>query len=77
MTDVLREKYRRLFASVQELEDRVADLASELQTASESPNPADAEVVEQELRSLKEELTAKRNELTRLSDGCGKPHPQN
>jgi len=49
VTDVLREKYRRLFVVIQELE----------------------------LRSLNEELTAKRNELTRVSDGCGKPHPQN
>ncbi len=76
MTDVQREKYRRLFVAIQELEERVGDLLGERQTASESPNPQDLPLVEEELRSLNEELTAKRNELTRLSDGCGRPHPQ-
>ena len=75
MTDVSREKYRVLMGEVADLEERVEDMEQESAVAAESPNPADAEVVRQELSDLREQLAEKRSELARLSDGCGRPHP--
>ncbi len=63
MTDVAREKYARLMAEIEILENKI-----EL-SGKESVNPAEVVV-------LKNDLAAKRNELSRLSDGCGHPHPQ-
>jgi len=76
MTDVAREKYRRLMAEIADLEDRVEDLKRDIQMMQESPNPRDPQLLTEELRDLQEALAAKRNELARLSDGCGRPHPQ-
>ena len=76
MTDVARETYRRLMAEIAELEDRLTDLEQNRAAVSDSPNPQDLQVVHQELHDLRETLAAKRNELARLSDGCGKPHAQ-
>ena len=61
MTNIAREKYVKLMTEVEELEDEIE---------------ADG-ISESELKSLKEQLADKRNELTRLSDGCGYPHPHN
>jgi predicted nucleic acid-binding Zn-ribbon protein len=71
MTDVVREKYARLMAQIEELEDRVADLDQQL---SDDEYKGDR-VLQQELRDLTEQLAQKRSELSRISDGCGKPHP--
>lgn len=71
MTDVAREKYQRLMKEIDDLETRVDDLTEEIRIAADSPNPQDKVLVEQELRDLNEQLTAKRNELARISDGCG------
>ena len=63
MTDVSREKYSHLMMEIEELEDKIELLVKD--SASED-----------KIKHLKEELAAKRNELARLSDGCGRPHPK-
>lgn len=73
MTDVAREKYAHLMAQIEELEERVSDLEREGAVAAESPDARDVQVVADELHDLREELAARRNELQRISDGCGTP----
>lgn len=63
MKDVAREKYARLMVEVENLEDCVSELESE--------TPVDAA----QLEKARAELAEKKNELARISDGCGKPHP--
>ena len=63
MTDVNREKYAHLMGEIEEFEENI----EKLQAAS-----ADKE----KIISLQEELSEKRNELARMSDGCGTPHTQ-
>ncbi len=63
MTDVAREKYLRLMTDIEELEDEIDQLMKK-------SAPAD------DIFAVQELLTTKRNELTRISDGCGHPHPQ-
>ena len=48
---------------IEDLEDKIEQLSKE----SDS---------EEQLKHLKEDVAAKRNELARLSDGCGRPHSQ-
>ena len=74
MTDVNRETYRRLMAEIEDLEDRVADLETGLESAKASPNPQEAKAVTEELENLKAQLALRRNELARISAGCGKPN---
>lgn len=62
MKDITREKYARLMDEVERIEDLITEL--------EQGQISDPE----ELAQLKEELAAKKNELARLSDGCGKSH---
>jgi len=75
MIDIAREKYARLMAQIEELEDRVDTLETMLTSNNDPTNPQDAAIIQQELKDLLEQLATKRSELTRLSDGCGKPHP--
>ncbi len=63
MTDVSREKYSHLMAEIEILENKIELLGKE-------------SVSQEELNVLNEELATKRNELARLSDGCGTPHRQ-
>lgn len=63
MKDVAREKYAKLMVEVENLEDCVSELESEM--------PVDAA----QLEKARAELAGKKNELARISDGCGKPHP--
>ena len=65
MKDLAREKYVRLMEEIERLEDFIAELEG-------LDRPDDSEI-----GRLKEELAVKRNELARLSDGCGRPHPTN
>jgi hypothetical protein len=74
MNDVTRAKFGRIMAQVAELEDRVTDLEEELR-GPESADPQERALLQEELRELQEQLAKARSELTRLSDGCGKPHP--
>lgn len=60
--DVAREKYVHLMTEIEELEDKL-----------EKDNVGKA-FTEREIAIMKEALAAKKNELARISDGCGKPH---
>ena len=71
MTDFQRQKYMQLMARVDDLENQVEQMQKELGVTSESPNPEDHTVAQQELDKLREDLGEARNELTRLSNGCG------
>ncbi|MHC4871917.1 MAG: hypothetical protein ACYTFY_08725 [Planctomycetota bacterium] len=62
MTDVSRDKYMHLMGEVEDYEDLVDKLI-----ADGAP--------EEEIKKAKETLAEKRNELTRISDGCGHPRP--
>lgn len=59
--DVAREKYLYLMTEIEGLEDNIEKLEKKA-------------VFGKELEKLKEELAVIRNELARISDGCGKPH---
>lgn len=76
MKDVAREKYQRLMAEIEDLEQQVESLTQEQDVAADSPEPRDAQVIAETLRGVQEKLADRRNELARLSDGCGRPHPQ-
>ncbi len=75
MTDIVREKYLRLMAHIAELEDRIEDMEKELVDEAGTVDPEDASLIRQELKDLNEELAKSRSELSRVSDGCGTPHP--
>jgi|FrelakmetLWP11LW_1041352.scaffolds.fasta_scaffold184228_2 predicted nucleic acid-binding Zn-ribbon protein len=62
MKDIAREKYAKLMDEIERIEDLVAEV--------EGQDSPDAD----ELIKLKDELAVKRNELARISDGCGKSH---
>ena len=70
---VTREKYLRLMAQVEQLEERIADFENEAKAAEDAGTPADVGVIADELQALRTELGLARTELQRLSDGCGKP----
>lgn len=71
MTDVQRDRTMRLMAAVEELEERIEGLRTDLETVQASPEPRDGEVAQEELAALEECLAEVRNELARVSDGCG------
>lgn len=75
MTDITREKYERLMAKVAELEERIEALEEQLPEDEKAGNLPETEVIRQELKDLKEQLAKSRSELSRISNGCGKPHP--
>jgi hypothetical protein len=60
-TDVLREKYVHIMTEIEELEETIEKLEKK-------------SVSGKKLEMLKEDLAMKKNELARLSDGCGTPH---
>jgi hypothetical protein len=63
MTDTAREKYARLMDEIERLEDAIEEMKSK--------GGCDTN----QLSAMNEALTVNRNELARLSDGCGRPHP--
>jgi hypothetical protein len=67
MSDVSREKYVRIMAEVDELEDGVAEL--EAAVAAEGGNDR-----RQELDELRERLAERMWELARITDACKKIH---
>jgi hypothetical protein len=75
MTDIVRDKYLRLMAHLADLEDRIEDLEKELASEPGTISPDEAGLIRQELKDLNEDLAKGRSELSRLSDGCGTPHP--
>jgi len=67
MTDVSREKYVRIMAEIDELEDRV----EELEAAVAAEGGGDRK---QELDELRERLADRMWELARITDACKKIH---
>ena len=74
MSDITREKYGRLMARIEELEERGEDLEKQLAGEEAAADSAAAAVLGQELKDVAEQLAKARSELARISDGCGKPH---
>lgn len=74
MTDITREKFRALMAEIDDLEGKIDDLEKECRALDASDEAGQAETVRQELSVLSEKLVVKRNELARISDGCGRSH---
>ena len=67
--DVAREKYVHLMTEIEDLEDKLEKI-----DVKGSKKKAQKAFTERELMVMKEALAAKKNELARISDGCGKPH---
>jgi predicted nucleic acid-binding Zn-ribbon protein len=72
--DPARDKFIRLMAKVQAQEARIEDLELEIKTAAEAGDEKARNVFLEELSIARSELAKYRNELARISDGCGKPH---
>lgn len=72
--DVAREKFMRLMAEVEDLEERVEELQREFAVSGRSQPSGDRDAARQELRELSERLEEKRIELTRVSNACRRPH---
>jgi archaellum component FlaC len=72
--DVAREKFMRLMAEVEDLEERVEELQREFAVSGGSQDSRDGDAARQELRELSEQLEEKRIELTRVSNACRRPH---
>jgi len=68
-TDVTREKYLHLMTEIEELEDKLEKFDVKIPKKN-----SQMALTEKEIDLLKEALAAKKNELARLSDGCGTPH---
>ena len=67
--DVAREKYVHLMTEIEDLEDKL-----EKYDVKGPKKKARQVFTEREVLVMKEALAAKKNELARISDGCGKPH---
>lgn len=65
MADITRQTFARLMSEIEVLEETVESLGGR------PPGDADAA---RRLAAAEEELLAKRRELARISDGCGRPH---
>jgi predicted nucleic acid-binding Zn-ribbon protein len=72
--DVAREKLMRLMAEIDELEERVEELQQKLRASGGSSSPRDRDASRRELGALLERLEQKRDELTRVSNACRRPH---
>ena len=64
-TDPARQKYVRLMMEIEDLEDAIEKLESKNKLAKATYT---------KLAALKANLAEKKNELARISDGCGTPH---
>jgi prefoldin subunit 5 len=74
VTDVTREKFVRLMAEIDELEERAEKLQRRFTASGGSPGSRDGGAAQQELRELHQKLEQKRTELTRVSNACRRPH---
>ena len=61
MLEVMKLRYMKLMQGIEDLEDRI-----EIIELKDMNSP--------KLAPLREELAEQRNELARVSDGCGTPH---
>ena len=64
MSDLIHEKFARLINQVEELEEQLADLEGHGDAESDGA-----------LAGVRERLQEARNELSRVSNGCGTPRP--
>ena len=71
MNDLQRVKYIELMQEIEDLEDEIEEFEKGDGIDPEIESP---ERVAESLTVLREKLAAKRNELARLSDGCGHGH---
>lgn len=75
-SDANRQKYAAVMDQVDRLEEAVADLEKDIKAAAELPGSQDVQTLKEELAEAQVKLAKAREELARLSDGCGRPHPQ-
>ena len=64
-TDPARQKYVKLMMEIEDLEETIEKLESKNKLAKATYT---------KLGALKNDLAGKKNELARISDGCGTPH---
>jgi hypothetical protein len=74
MTDLARERFMRLMADVDELEESVERLQQQLRASAGAVDSRDGDAAQRELHELVERLEQKRGELTRISNACRRPH---
>lgn len=73
MVDVLHEKYAKIMREIDAIEEEI----ERYEKREGIPEDImDNDEMNEDINILREKLTEKRNELSRLSDGCGKPHPR-
>ena len=75
-SELNRQKYLTLMTDVEGLEETVADLENDIKEASEFPGSEEVKALQEELAGFRRKLAQARTELARVSDGCGRPHPQ-
>lgn len=71
MKDIQREKYRKLIDDVENLEAEIEKYEAREGIFEDIESDED---IAQDLQVLRSQLAEKRNELARVSDGCGTPH---
>jgi len=74
MKDMTREKFLQLMTRIEELEEIIDDLEKKEKEGENSQDDPGRKRILDDLKSLRDELSEKRRELARISDGCGKPH---
>ena len=75
MTDPAREGLMRLMVEIDELEEGVEELQQKLRASSGPSGSRDGDATRGEVGALLERLEQKRDELTRVSNACRRPHP--
>jgi outer membrane murein-binding lipoprotein Lpp len=75
-SEIQRQKYAALMAQVEALEEAIGDLENDITAARELPGSEDVAALAEQLQAARQQLAEKRAELARVSDGCGRPHPQ-
>ena len=74
MTDVARERLMRLMVEIDELEAGAEELQQKLLASSGLTDSKEGDTAQRELGELVARLDQKRNELTRISNACRRPH---
>lgn len=74
MTDVSRHAFAHLMDRVEELEEAVEAQEAKVKSLRQAGDGAAADKAAADLEGLREKLRLDRNELARLSDGCGRGH---
>lgn len=74
MANLSREAFSRLMAQVEELEETVDEREAEVRVAAKVGGAAGIAAAEKALETVREKLRVVREELARISDGCGHGH---